>query len=46
MPRRKKKAAELTADEAMAKMFPKPVREAAKKTALNSRKRTTKRQTK
>jgi len=38
MPRRKKKARELTDDETMKKLFPKKVREAAKKTALESRK--------
>jgi hypothetical protein len=38
MPRRKKKARELTDEETMKKLFPKKVREAAKKTALESRK--------
>jgi hypothetical protein len=38
VPRRKKKARELTDDEAMKKLFPKQVREGAKKTALESRK--------
>lgn len=38
MPRRKKKARELTDEETMRKLFPKKVREDAKKTALNSRK--------
>ncbi len=38
MPRRKKKARELTDDETMKKLFPKKVREAAKQTALESRK--------
>ena len=46
MPRRKKKAEELTVDEAMRKMFPKQVREAAKKDALESRKKPTKEQSK
>jgi len=36
MPRRKKKARELTDEETMKKLFPKKVREAAKKTALES----------
>lgn len=38
MPRRKKKARELTDEEAMKKLFPKKVRESAKKTALESQK--------
>jgi hypothetical protein len=38
MPRRKKKARELTDDELMKKLFPKKVRDSAKKTALDSRK--------
>ena len=38
MPRRKKKAPELPTDEAMKKMFPKQVRDEAKKTAEGSRK--------
>lgn len=38
MPRRKKKARELTDEDVMKKLFPKPVRESAKKTALDSRK--------
>ena len=38
MPRRKKKPHELTNDEVLQKLFPKPVREEAKKTALQSRK--------
>lgn len=46
MPRRKKKAHELTTDEAMRKMFPKPVRDAAQKAALESRKKSTKGQSK
>jgi len=33
MPRRKKKARELTKDEAMKRMFPKPLRDAAYKVA-------------
>lgn len=37
MPRRKKKARELTDEDVMKKLFPKKVREAAKKTALESR---------
>ena len=43
MPRRKKTARELTTDEAIRKMFPKKVREEATKTALESRKKNTKR---
>lgn len=42
MPRRKKKAEELTTDEAVKKLFPKRVVEEAKKTALESRKKSTK----
>ncbi len=38
MPRKKKKARELTDEETMKKLFPKKVREEAKTTALNSRK--------
>jgi hypothetical protein len=38
MPRRKKKARELTDEEALKKLFPKKVREEAKKTALQSQK--------
>lgn len=38
MPRKKKKARELTDEETMKKLFPKKVREEAKKTALDSRK--------
>jgi hypothetical protein len=38
MPRRKKKARELPDDAVMKKLFPKPVRDEAKKTALESRK--------
>lgn len=39
MPRKQKKARELTDEEAMRKLFPKKVRESAKKTALESRKK-------
>jgi hypothetical protein len=42
VPRRKKKASELTDEETMKKLFPKKVREAAKKTALESRKASSK----
>jgi hypothetical protein len=42
MPRRKKKAHELTTDEAMKKMFPAKVRQEVKKTALESQKKATK----
>jgi hypothetical protein len=38
MPRRKKKARELTDEELLKKLFPKPVRDEAKKTAQESRK--------
>jgi hypothetical protein len=38
MPRKKKKARELTDEEAMKKLFPKKAREELKKTALESRK--------
>jgi hypothetical protein len=38
VPRRKKKARELTDEETMKKLFPRKVREAAKKTALESQK--------
>lgn len=38
MPRRKKKARELTDDDLMKKLFPKKVREEGKKTALESQK--------
>jgi hypothetical protein len=38
MPRRKKKARELTDEETMRKLFPKAVRDEAKQTALESRK--------
>lgn len=41
MPRRKPKARELDDQAVMRKLFPKKVREAAKKTALESRKRET-----
>ncbi len=39
MPRRKKRADELTTDEAMRKLFPKKVREEAKDTAQSARKK-------
>jgi hypothetical protein len=42
MPRRKKQPVEMTTDEAMKKLFPKKVRDEAKKTALGSRKKSTK----
>jgi hypothetical protein len=45
MPRRKKRPLDLTTGEAMKKLFPKTVREEAKKTALDSRKKSTKRKT-
>jgi hypothetical protein len=38
MPRKKKKAAGMTDEEVMKKLFPKKAREDAKKTALDSRK--------
>jgi hypothetical protein len=38
MPRKKKRSRELSDEETMKKLFPKKVREEAKKTALNSRK--------
>lgn len=38
MPRRKKRADELTTEEAMKRLFPKKVREEAKETAEKSRK--------
>lgn len=38
MPRRKKRADELTTEEAMKKLFPKKVREEAKETAQKARK--------
>lgn len=38
MPRKKRKAREMTDKETMKKLFPKKVREAAKKTAQESRK--------
>jgi len=37
VPRRKKKARELTDEDVMKKLFPKKVRDEAKKTALESR---------
>ena len=39
MPRRKKRANELTTDEAMKKLFPKKVREQVKQTAQKARKK-------
>lgn len=39
MPRRKKKARELTDEDVLKKLFPKQVRDKAKKTALESRKK-------
>ena len=39
MPRRKKRADELTTEEAMKRLFPKKVREEAKETAQKSRKK-------
>ncbi len=42
MPRRKKKARELTDEDVMKKLFPKKVWESAKKTALESRKTSSK----
>jgi hypothetical protein len=42
MPRKKKPARELTDEDVMKKLFPKKVRESAKKTALDSRKSSTK----
>lgn len=39
MPRKQKKARELTDEEAIRKLFPKKVRESVKKTALESRKK-------
>lgn len=39
MPRKKPKARELTDQDVMKKLFPKKVREEAKKTALDSRKK-------
>ena len=39
MPRRKKRADELTTDEAMKRLFPKKVRERAKETAEKARKK-------
>ncbi len=44
MPRKKKKAAELPTEEALKKMFPKRVRDELKKTALESEKKNTRRQ--
>ena len=42
MPRRKKPPIEQTTEEALRKLFPKRVREEAKKTALESQKKPTK----
>lgn len=42
MPRRKPKARELTDEDVLRKLFPKRVREEAKKTALKSRKKSSK----
>lgn len=42
MPRPKKKARELTTPEALRKLFPKEVREGARKTASESKKKATK----
>ncbi len=42
MPRRKKRADQLTTEEAMRRLFPKKVRDQAKKLALESRKKATK----
>lgn len=42
MPRRKKKSRELTDEDVMKKLFPKKIREEAKKTALESRKSSSK----
>jgi hypothetical protein len=42
MPRRRKKAPELTKDEALRKMFPKKVRDTLRETALESEKKSTK----
>jgi hypothetical protein len=42
MPRRKKKAPELPTDQALKKLFPKRVRDEAKKTAEESKKEDTK----
>ena len=41
MPRRKKKAPELPTDQALKKLFPKRVRDEAKKTAQESQKKNT-----
>jgi hypothetical protein len=43
MPRRKKRPVELPTDEALRKLFPKPVREEMKKTARESKKKGTRR---
>jgi hypothetical protein len=46
MPRRKKKAPELPTHEALKKLFPKKVRDEARETALGSRKKSTRRDSK
>ena len=46
MPRRKKKPEELPVDEALRKLFPKKVRDEMRETALQSRKKPTKRESK
>ncbi len=46
MPRRKKTAGELTDAEALKKLFPKRVRDKARKAALDSQKKSTKDQSK
>ncbi len=42
MPRRRKKAHELTTEEAMRRLFPKALRDKAKEIALQSQKKSTK----
>jgi hypothetical protein len=42
MPRKKKKPVDMTTDEAMRKLFPKKARDGAKKTALESRRKSIK----
>lgn len=44
MPRRKPKAEELKTEDVLRKMFPKKAREEVQQTALDSQKKTTKRQ--
>jgi hypothetical protein len=46
MPRRKKKPEELPVDEALRKLFPKKVRDQMKETALQSQKKSTKKESK